>query len=193
MRREELKDIFDLLQRHVLRLYPRHDQRTTRLADKIMQDVRDSGLGELSNTWEENCAENPELTTYNPYKLIRMFENVINPPEPNPLESVSPARAVTESRQPPGPKAFPIEFGEVRQVIGQGIKNVFRRGSIAEDSTTTIEGIFEALEARVRARQRERARTLIERRAATVAVWRRELNDPGSSRRPSPSGQSIPE
>jgi len=189
MRLEEQRHIFDELKHQLLRLYAdQNDQRTVSLADKILKDVRDRNLGELTNTWEENCHAHPELRKFNPYKLIRRFEDAIKPPAAKPPVA-SGRHAVETCQQPAGSKSFPIDLGELRQVVGQGINTLVKRKSLADNSQAIIDGILSALEARVKIRQRERAMSLIEQRQATVAEWRRELQQPGSTRRPSPKGQ----
>jgi hypothetical protein len=88
-----------------------------------------------------------------------------------------------------GSRSFPIDLGELRQVVGQGINSFVKRKTLSDNSLAIIDGIFNAVEARVKTRQRERAMRLIEQRQGTVAEWMRELQHPGSFRRPSPKGK----
>ncbi|KAH8902950.1 hypothetical protein BR93DRAFT_931789 [Coniochaeta sp. PMI_546] len=190
MRHEEQKHIFDELKHQLLRLYAdRNDQRAKRLADKILQDVRDSNLGELTDTWEQNCIAHPELKEFNPYKLIRRFEDAIKPPDPKPSSTPTRSMTATEQYQPAGSRSFPIDLRELRHVVGQGLHSLAKRKSMADNSLATIDGIFNAVEEMVKTRQRHRAISLIMQRKATIAEWKRELANPGSTRRPSPKGK----
>lgn len=143
-------------------------------------------MGVLTDTWEQNCTAHPELKTLNPYKLIRRFEDAIKPPEPKPLPTQTRPNPANDNFHPDGPRRPPI--GELLHIVGQGFNRVMRPG-VADTGPATIDGIFDAVEEMVKTRQRNRAISLIERRKATVAGWKRELDNPGSTRRPSPKGK----
>ncbi|KAB5515028.1 hypothetical protein GE09DRAFT_1231647 [Coniochaeta sp. 2T2.1] len=180
IRAEEQEHIFHDVSHQVFRLYAdRSDQRTIKLADDIIQRVRDRNLGELTDTWNENCATHPELRTYNPYKLLRRFEDAVKPPEAKP-PAVPPAPI--GHYQPPGSRSFPIDLGELRQVVGQGISSVVRRRSNGDNALSTIENIFDVVEQRVKLRQRDLSDDM-------MAEWSREIENPGSTRRRSPKGR----
>ncbi|KAB5518032.1 hypothetical protein GE09DRAFT_1230710 [Coniochaeta sp. 2T2.1] len=189
IRAEEQQHIFHDVSHQVFRLYAdRSDQRTIKLADDIIQRVRDRNLGELTDTWNENCTAHPELRTYNPYKLLRRFEDAVKSPETKP-PAVPPAP--NGHYQPPGSRSFPIDLGELRQVVGQGISNVVRRRSNGDNALLTIENIFDVVEQRVKLRQRDLALHLIHTRDEMIAEWCREIENPGSTRRPSPKGRGV--
>lgn len=144
-------------------------------------------LVELKDTWEENWTAYPELKTLSPYRLLQQFEEAFKLPDSAP--ATAPSKPPSKRPHQPGPKAPNIGLGVLGPKAVQGIKSIFKPKSTGDNGPMTIDGIFDAVEAKVQTRQRDRAKSLIRRRNADVAEWKCEISDPGSIRRPSPQGK----
>jgi hypothetical protein len=179
LRHQERKQIFEEIQLEHHKLLADQSQNhraTKRLAHEIAERVKSNNLGSLTTTWEKNCEDYPELRRYSPYKLIRRFEDAIKSPDLRPPGPPVPTPAGQPRSR--GPKAVPLDFAELGQVLGQGINSFIKRKSLGDSSSAIIERIFDIVETQVQVRQKELARDLILSRDAKVASWRKELGLP---------------
>lgn len=196
MRHQELEAIFELLKKEHHKLCGDHAE----LAKEISDAVERNGLGKLTcETWEDNCAGHAtlDLKSLNPYKLIRRYEDAIKPKMGQARAAPVRPPSIRREIDPRAPQPFSFRaLGHVvYEAVEHSVHNLVARNGTADNNAAKKDEIFDLLESLVKYRQREWARTLMERRNSMVNGWLRELGllqgrwPPDPSRRPSPKGK----
>jgi hypothetical protein len=166
MRLKEKKVILGVLKEELSNLCFHQEPAMKKLAEDIARKLEASGLGKVTDKWEDKCRKNPNFETWSPYKLIREYEKAMRPQDPRPraTHSRTPSHEDEDSRYGPS-------FDGLGEAIENGFNRIFRRNTATDNAAATVEDIFNEVEAKVKKNQKKRAEELMAMRNSMVMGW----------------------
>lgn len=177
MRLEQVEAVF----KHLKEAHHRLGEEDKETADYIWAKLEGAKLGKLTRTWEENCAENPELRNFTPYYYMLKVEFALIPglwanQGCNHQEDRQEEEEEEEEDGKDPPKVHLWRL--VRKYV---IERIWPVVLVKDERGEKIKALLDSAEEAMKASQRQKAKELMDWKTAQIARWQKKLGSPAVS------------